>query len=176
MAKQGSIDGKRITLRLLSERDATGKYCAWLNDPQVNKFLDTKGSTIEELKEYVRAKEKSASDFLYGIFLKENGAHIGNVKLEIDAPKDAKKTANIGIVIGEKGSWGKGYAAESIALLSGFALGKLGLDGVWAGIVVENIPSIRAFEKAGFEVGPEVEKVGPGGKLRKVRIVRMERK
>lgn len=38
------IYGERIYLRVLQEEDASEEYCSWLNDPIVNKFLETKKS------------------------------------------------------------------------------------------------------------------------------------
>lgn len=42
MQQNITIDGERIYLRELKEEDALKKYCRWINDPKVNKFLETK--------------------------------------------------------------------------------------------------------------------------------------
>lgn len=36
------IEGDRIYLRELTEEDSSQEYCNWINDCEVNKFLDTK--------------------------------------------------------------------------------------------------------------------------------------
>ena len=36
------FEGKKIYLRELKEEDASYEYCIWLNDPIVNKYLETK--------------------------------------------------------------------------------------------------------------------------------------
>ena len=175
-SKPARIDGKRVFLRLLGAGDATPEYCGWLCDPQVNLYLDTKGSTLGELKKYIKEKENSPKDFLYGIFCIENGAHIGNVKLELEPASGEGKKANIGIMIGSRAYWGKGLAAEALRTLSSWALESLALDEIWAGILPENTASVRAFGKAGFSITEGQNKTGPGGVLRKVVVARLAKK
>ncbi len=55
-------------------------------------------------------------------------------------------------MIGEKGCWGKGYGTEVIELILDFAFNKLNLYKVTAGVVADNLGSIKAFQKAGFEI------------------------
>ena len=102
------IKGQRVFLRILKESDVSQRYCNWLNDSEVNKYLETKKITIDQLKKYVREKYESKNCLFFGIFIKENNGHIGNIKLE---PIDfEKKKATMGMLIGEKNYWGKGLA------------------------------------------------------------------
>lgn len=65
------ITGNRIYLRKLDEKDATVEYCSWLNDPEVNKYLETKRATIEELRRYTDDKNKNPNCLFLGIFLRK---------------------------------------------------------------------------------------------------------
>ena len=58
--------------------------------------------------------------------------------------------ADVGIILGDKTCWGKGYAAESLRLVAGYARQSLQLHKLMAGIYANNIGSIQAFLKAGF--------------------------
>ena len=89
------------------------------------------------------------------IVLKDNKKHIGNIK--IGPINWYHRLAEIGIMIGEKDCWGKGYAAEAISLLADFAFSKLNLHKLTAGCYEQNQGSLKAFQKAGFEV-EEVKK------------------
>jgi len=80
--KKIRINGNRIYLRKLDEKDATQEYCDWLNDPEVNKYLETREATIKGLRQYIKDKNKDPNCLFLGIFLKENEKHIGNIKLE----------------------------------------------------------------------------------------------
>jgi RimJ/RimL family protein N-acetyltransferase len=56
----------------------------------------------------------------------------------------------VGLIVGEKECWGKGFATEAIRLVMQLAFAQLGLRRLTAGAYASNIASIRAFEKAGF--------------------------
>lgn len=144
----GKIKGKRIYLRRLNARDITQEYCRWLNDPKVNEYLETKNATLKGLKKYVSFKNKDPKVIFLGIFVKSRNKHIGNIKLE---PVDLKnKTAELGIMIGDKNYWGKGIAIEAINILCDFAFGTLGLRSIMLGVYSAHKSAIKSYKKAGF--------------------------
>jgi RimJ/RimL family protein N-acetyltransferase len=144
------LNGRFISLRPLKVSDASNEYCAWLNDPSVNRFLESRFErwTILKLKNYLRKATKDKSSLFLAIILKPNGHHIGNIKL---GPIDRRHLfGEIGIMIGAKDQWGKGRASEAILLLKKYAFLRLGLRKLVAGIYKPNLGSIAAFRKAGF--------------------------
>ncbi len=144
------IEGDRIYLKKLREDNATQEYCDWLNDSEVNIYLETKRATIEELKRYIRERENNKNCLFLGIFLKENNKHVGNIKLEpIDL--SCKKTT-LGILIGDKNYWGRGIGTEATKLVVNHAFNTLGLNDVNLGVISKNKSAIRVYEKVGFEV------------------------
>jgi ribosomal-protein-alanine N-acetyltransferase len=143
-------EGTTIYLRELTENDANDAYCKWLNDPVVNKYLETRKATIEDLRKYIHLKKESPNCVFFGIFLKENDKHIGNVKLE---PIDfERKTSYFGILIGEKEQWGKGIGTEATRLAVEYAFNVLHLKEVKLGVIAENKAAIRTYKKVGFEI------------------------
>lgn len=144
------IKGEKIFLKTLNEKDATEEYCSWLNDPEVNKYLETRRSTITELKKYIREKNNNPNCLFLGIFLKENGKHIGNIKLE---PIDFKnRRATVGILIGNKNYWGKKIGKEAMKLLIKYAFSKLNLKEVNLGVISKNKRAVSLFKKVGFKI------------------------
>ena len=144
------IEGNRIYLRKLNEDDATQRYCDWLNDPEVNKYIETKRTSISELKQYIEKKNENPNCLFLGIFLKNNNRHIGNIKLE---PIDFKKrNATLGILIGDKDYWGMGIGTEATKLLVDYAFKNLNLKEINLGVISENKAAIRAYKKVGFQV------------------------
>ena len=143
-----AFEGERVRLRVMDQSHATKLYAGWLKDPEVNRFLATKGATVEELQTYIDAKNKQSDALFFGIFLKSDGAHIGTVKLE---PIELeKKRATIAVMIGEKDCWGKGYAGEAMKILMDWCFGELGCEEVNLGVVAKNEAAIRAYKKLGF--------------------------
>lgn len=142
------LDGERIYLRMLETGDATEEYCGWLNDPEVNRFLVTKSSTIEGLRDYITKKSMQPDVLFSGIFLKENDKHIGTMTLRgIDF---GSGKATIAMMIGDKNYWGKGLIGEAMRLLISYSFEKLGLKEINLGVVSQNVSAIRAYEKMGF--------------------------
>lgn len=155
--KQILLEGQRIYLRILTVNDASEKYCSWINDSDVNRFLESKKITIEELQEYIEDKYNNLNCMFLGIFLKNNKVHIGNVKLE---PIDLKeKKATLGILVGEKNYWGKGYATEALKLLINYCFNIIDLKEIDLGVKKNNIGAIKSYNKAGFKIYKETEKV-----------------
>jgi len=149
------IYGKRIYLRILRKQDASEKYCSWINDNEVNRYLDSKKISIEELREYVRVRRLDPNCLFYGIFLKSNDTHIGNIKLE---PIDyIKKKATLGILIGMKEFWSKGYGTEALKTLVNYAFKSLHLKDINLGVIKKNNAAIKAYEKSGFKIYEETD-------------------
>ena len=144
------IVGNNIYLRILSSGDVGDKYVEWMRDEETVSFLESrwKTYTLENLKEYVNEINESRTDFLFGIFLRENDVHIGNIKVgDVDY---VHKHGDVGIIIGDKNSWGKGCGRESIQLVTKYAFEELNLNSLIAGIYANNISCYKAFLKAGY--------------------------
>ncbi|MBI2474291.1 MAG: GNAT family N-acetyltransferase [Candidatus Taylorbacteria bacterium] len=143
------ISGERIYLRKLTMEDATPRYCAWFNDPEVTKYLEIRSSNMDQLKSYVKSKSDNPAVLFMGIFDKTSDLHIGNVKLEpINAPD---KRTIFSIVIGDRSFWGKGIGTEATRLITDHALRELGIDEVELGVIDEHKKASRAYERAGYK-------------------------
>lgn len=158
--KKKIIFGSKITLKILAVDDASEEYCSWLNNPEVNKYLETKDTTIPELRSYIQKRINDPRTFFWGIFLKENNQHIGNIKLE---PIDyEKKSSEFGIMIGNKNEWGRGYGTEATRLVIDFAFKELNLNRVELGVVADNAGAIKSYQKVGFKIDRVEEKKQEG--------------
>lgn len=144
--------GKNLYLRSIEQKDLEGKYFDWLNDYEVTKYLESSffPNTIEKLQDYLNNVGKSSNDVLLGIIDLETDTHIGNVR--IGPINWVHRTAFLGIMIGEKDFWGKGYATDTLKLIVEYAFNRLNLHKISAGVNASNKPSLRAFEKAGLKI------------------------
>lgn len=146
------LSGQNIYLREVLISDVTGSYYRWMNDPGITQFLESRfrPNSIESLTEYVKSKTADSSNIFLAIILKEDHRHIGNIKL---GPINwVHRFADIGIVVGEKDCWGKGYASEAIGLVTKFAFDTLNLHKLTASCYEMNHGSVKAFQKAGFYI------------------------
>ena len=144
---------KIITLRKLNlSKDISDKYLTWMNDLEIHKYTEQKyiKHSLTQIKRFVKEKNKSKNEFLYGIFLRRNNIklHIGNIKL---GPINfIHKTGEISYFIGEKELWGKGYTTLAIKEIIKIAK-KKGLKKLKAGLYEMNIGSKKVLEKNGFK-------------------------
>ncbi|RJQ30475.1 N-acetyltransferase [Candidatus Parcubacteria bacterium] len=148
----GLIQGKRMILREITPEDVTDRYVSWMNDPEVVQFLETRfqAYTKETLLDYVEEKLSDNHSAFLGMILHNGKRHIGNIKL---GPINwIHSVGSIGIMIGEKDSFGKGYATEAIGLVIDYAFGRLSLHKLTAGCYDRNRGALRAFEKNGFVI------------------------
>ena len=144
------IDDGVIALRCLRPDQVGTTYLVWLHDPEVNQYLEVRHalpSGVEDLRAFVETVNASPDSILFGVFLKD-GTHIGNIKL---GPVNAlNRRAEVGLILGDKAQWGKGYATRAILLVSAFAFRTLSLLRLTAGCYDTNQGSLRAFVKAGY--------------------------
>jgi len=146
------LQGQRIYLREVRDSDVKETYYRWMNDPEIIQYLECRfaPNSMGSLVEYVKGFQGNKDNIFLAIVLKENHTHIGNIKM---GPINwVHRFADIGVMIGEKDSWGKGYASEAISLLSEHAFRTLNLHKLTAGCYEPNQGSLKAFQKAGFEI------------------------
>jgi len=152
LIKELPIETERLWLKSLEVAAAEGSYASWLADPEVMRFIEIDNAQSDALSvaAYIDSMNQSPDNYLFGIFTRADGRHIGNIKLgSIDR---AHGRADIGLLIGHRASWGKGYASEAIAAISEFAGDELHLRRVFAGCHETNPGSVKAFLKSGFEI------------------------
>ena len=146
------IIGEKIYLRGLERSDLAGDYFNWLNDREVTKFLDSGifPNTMERMEEFYRSTASSNDNVIFAIVDKATDKHIGNIK--IGPIKWLSRVSPLGIMIGNKDFWGRGYGTEAIKLAVEYAFKQLNLHKITAGIVATHQASIKSFQKADFEI------------------------
>ncbi|MBI4433630.1 GNAT family N-acetyltransferase [Candidatus Uhrbacteria bacterium] len=143
--------GARLALRPLDPRTDTERCYAWMNDPEVTRWLlrhtpipfPAQQTWITEI-----TKERPHTDFVFAVVLREDGTHIGNVGLHRIEYVD--RTGSTGWVIGSKEHWKRGYGFEAVMLLLRYAFTGLNLRKVTSATVAPNLGSNRIHEKCGY--------------------------
>lgn len=151
LTKITSNEVKDIFLQSISLDDANENYVAWLNDPLVNQYLETRYSEqdLNSVKGYISANLNNPLEQLFTIRT-NNNKHIGNIK--VGNINKTHNIAQVSLFIGEKESWGKGYAYQAIRLISQYAFDILSLRKLTAAAYFNNIASTKAFLKAGYKI------------------------
>jgi len=140
------LKSKRIILRPIKLSDAES-FCRWMNDKEVVKYLlFQSGIKLKEELKWIRKQRQNKNGITWSME-NEEGNLIGNTCLELD---EKNKVANLGIVIGEKKQWGKGYAGEVLELLKNYVFKKLKYNRFELDYRMDNKRAERVYLKSGF--------------------------
>jgi [ribosomal protein S5]-alanine N-acetyltransferase len=141
---------ERLTLVPMQLHFANERYLAWLNDAEVNKYLEIfTVQTLPNLISYVKHAVE-AKFYFWAITLTDNGKHIGNIK--IDPINKIHQYGEYGILLGDKSEWGKGYAKEASQVVIDYCFNALDLRKVNLGVVTQNTAAVELYKQLGFVV------------------------
>ena len=147
-----NIIGKRIKIVLFSEEHINDKYINWLNDSEINLLLGREeyfnGFSTNDAMDYLN-EMKNTPEITFLAIINDQNLYIGTAKIILRNSIQENLTSEIGIMIGDKSQWGKGYAKETIFLISNY-LFKSNHKKIIAGGFSNNIPMIKSFEAVGF--------------------------
>lgn len=161
--KNPFIIGKKTYLRPI-DADDIDQFVTWLNDEEVRQYLSiaTPFNNIRE-REWVDNLYKDNSNIILGIVVKESNKHIGNIGLH--KISTINRHAELGIFIGDKDSWSKGYGTEAIKLIVDYGFNQLNLHRIYLEVLDFNKRAERSYEKAGFnKEGTNREHIFKNGK------------
>ena len=138
----------RVCLNPVDTSFCNSESLKWLSDNDVLSDLETlKGTTLKELHQYLENIEKNKI-YSWAIIINETKRHIGNIKID---PIDFKNGfAEYGIMIGDKNSWGYGYAKEASIGILNFCFYNLNLRKINLGVLKVNSRAIKLYESLGF--------------------------
>jgi [ribosomal protein S5]-alanine N-acetyltransferase len=144
------IQGELVFLRPIERADAQLLH-RWRSDAEVAEMASIAGpkslAQIERRAERL-AQNTEVEDYGFIICLLADERPIGEASLfELDRRNGS---AELGIFIGEREEWGKGYGTDAVNALVDFGFGSLRLERIWLEVWTENDRARRSYEKAGF--------------------------
>lgn len=143
------IYGKRIRLRAV-EREDIKAFHQYVNDPEVTRGLSlyVPMSMADEESWFNSRRDPNEKPLSIEIRKGKSWKLIGNCGIfGIEMPNHS---AELGIVIGEKSEWDKGYGAEAMTLLLRHGFETLNLHRLFLRVYADNVRAVRSYEKAGF--------------------------
>jgi len=143
------LEGRLVRLRAPEPSDVERAY-QWINDREVTRFLQARYpvSHVDEEKWLAEASQgNSFGDVRLAIETKD-GTHIGNMGLHRVRPED--RCATLGILIGDKSFWSRGYGRDAIMTLLRFAFYEMNLHKVSLHVFEFNERAMACYRKCGF--------------------------
>lgn len=148
MAYYRKITGERVYLSPLSVDDAH-KYTEWLNDLEISVNLRGAARILTQLQEREILERISREGTVFAIIDKTTERLIGNCGLHnLD---QVNRCTEIGIFIGDKAYWNKGFGTEALFLLLDYCFNIQNLNSVMLIVKEFNKRAIRCYEKCGFK-------------------------
>ncbi|QQE77070.1 GNAT family N-acetyltransferase [Alicyclobacillus sp. SO9] len=149
------IHGKRITLKPFSG-EMLRTYYRWRQDDEVMYWatgepymssLIPEQVFIERYETYLKGDVRESG--MFGVFA-EVDKFIGEVSYrDMDV---VKGTCVLGIMIGDKAYWGKGYGTEAVRAMCSFLFQRFQLRRIQLDTWVGNERAIRSYKKVGFQI------------------------
>ena len=155
--KNKRIIGEKITLRKIRKTDLSA-CVRWLSDPEVTKFLSdsVKNVTDRQELEWFNFIDSSSNDMVFALVAKKDCKYIGNCGLhKIDWQQ---KTCELGIFIGEKSFWNKGYGTDATRAIANFVFKNLKLDKIRLLVYEYNDRAIKVYQGCGFVIEDVLKK------------------
>lgn len=149
LTKSPVLAGEKVKLRPKRLQDAANDY-NWRTDTELCR-LDAAppllSSFEQHLKSYAEGLRYFGRSCHFAIETLDE-KHIGNCSyFNID---EAKKEAEIGIMIGDKAHWNQGYGSDAIVILLNYIFSQTKLERVYLKTLNWNIRAQKCFEKCGF--------------------------
>ena len=151
MIETGVLRGRTVRLRPLEESDVS-LLTGWYGDDDVRFWLHLSEDTPDMLTAdaHRHRYELLRADPARVLWCIETaaGQPIGSLTLFDINPVHGR--AELGVMIGEKDCWARGYGTDAIGQALAYAFGELDLRRVSLITDVDNERAIRCYEKCGF--------------------------
>ncbi|MEG0238103.1 MAG: GNAT family protein [Clostridium sp.] len=146
------LKGNKVKLRAYCEEDIE-RVVGFINDEEVKKFLCietpfpmTKWEEVEWIKSRKATKEQT---YDFAIEELENGKVIGGCSINESSIKN--RNCVIGIMIGDKNYWGKGYGFDALSILIKFIFEECNMEKIKLSVFELNPRAKACYKKLGFK-------------------------
>jgi RimJ/RimL family protein N-acetyltransferase len=153
MGRNAKLTGNSVFLAPIAPEDAD-LWATWLNDLEVALPLGDEAYGLFTAEDQARdiADIIAHHDHAFTIVERASGRPIGRCLLF--GLNKTDRSTEVGIFIGDKGSWGKGYGTEAMRLLLDYAFNLLNLHSVMLGVYSFNERAFSLYRRLGFrEIG-----------------------
>jgi ribosomal-protein-alanine N-acetyltransferase len=146
------VKGERLYLKEIEISEIDDKVMSWFENDELMKYYTNSKNKISKtvLIDAILKGKEQGNVITYGIYTLSNVTLIGTIKL---GPINFnQKTSDLVVLIGNKDYLGKGYSVDAIKLGNELAFKYYDLRKLYGGIYISNIPSIKAYRRAGWLV------------------------
>ena len=140
-----NIEGNIVQLRSFVESDISDTYISWLNDKEVVRYSNQRflNHTVESSRNYLKSFLDSNNIYM-AIEDKKTKELYGSITAYIQPNHGV---ADIGLMIGNKNSWGRGIGSEAWALMMEFLFSQCNVRKITGGTLKVNTGMVSIMKK-----------------------------
>lgn len=144
------VPGDRIYLGPVQRSDLP-TFATWFADLELTAYIGGLGMSVmpEHEEQWYSSVVEGRNLKTFAIVIRETNQVIGSVSLQDINTRNG--VAELGIAIGDKSVWGKGYGSEAVRLMADYGMTFCGLHTVYLWFVDFNQRGHHAYLKAGFK-------------------------
>lgn len=142
------LEGEKVFLRVYEDRDIP-YLLKWYNDYELNKLAGWTSSKVNASKLRYNMSRSFGSDPMNLMVDDLNGKPIGTIQLYDFNEQD--KSCKLGIRIGDKDYWSKGYGGDAVKTIVEYAFFCLDINRVDLRVYEYNERAAHCYEKCGFK-------------------------
>jgi RimJ/RimL family protein N-acetyltransferase len=146
-----TLTGKLVCLKALEMDKHTAAMERWMQDSEYSRLLNSEPAMVwssKQIQEWME-KEFNPDTIFFGIHCLDDDRLIGDTAL--GGFNWTAGNAWVGIGLGERDFWGKGYGTDAMRLVLRFAFRELNLNRVTLDVFEYNPRAIHSYENAGFK-------------------------
>ena len=145
--------GEKVLLRAYKSNDIERAY-EYVNDAELIRYLSPDvpfPMTYKEEKEWIEGQGKNKEGtYSFAIEDLESGKYIGGCG--VDKVNWLTRVATVGIMIGDKNYWGRGYGTDAMNTLIKFIFSNMNINKIKLYTFSFNERAQRCYEKCGFKI------------------------
>lgn len=140
---------ERLKIAPFGKERLTARYVGWLNDLEVMQYSEQRHRrhTLETCRAYWESFRDTPHFFLAVETATTSPSHIGTMTVYVDVPN---KVADVGIMIGERDSWGQGFGLEAWQAVCRWLLDDRKIRKITAGTALENKAMLAIMKRSGM--------------------------
>jgi len=145
--------GKLVHLTVEEPESLSPLVSKWSADSEYSRLLDwdpARRFSIKNSQKWIEKHYENEANYAFSIRTLADDRIIGEIGL--DGIRWTHRDCFVGIGLGEREFWGKGYGTDAMRVILRYAFTELNLQRVTLDVFEYNQRGVRSYEKAGFVV------------------------
>ncbi len=148
--------GELVRLSAFDPEEIAKAYVNWTRDSELQRLVGSEVSALRSAKSEINffeklVKEDTPAAHFFSIRKLDDNRLLGDINLDVINDWGSRDSF-VGLGIGDRNDWGKGYGTDAMKIMLRFAFTELNLRRVTLTVFEYNPRAIRSYEKIGFQI------------------------